>query len=63
MRHLLLSSRCLQGRPPGPDTKRLLGRHRYVTHLSDITELRLSKTGQDATVTGDWVRCGIRTTP
>ncbi len=25
--------------------------------------LRLSKTGQDATVTGDWVRCGVRTTP
>src|SRR5213079_373707 len=42
--HLLLSSRCLQGRPPGPDTKRLLGRHRYVTHLSDtVTVAHISE--------------------
>ena len=44
MRHLLLSSRCLQGRPPGPDTKRLLGRHRCVTHLSDtVTVAHISE--------------------
>ena len=35
----------------------------YAPSAAGTFYLRLSKTGQDATVTGDWVRCGVHTGP